>query len=91
MLTFLAAVLPGAGIAAGADERILTLSSIEKPGKGHLKLDSVLDQLAATAGTGGPSAAAAFAHRRNIHLVEGKAKVVIEAEPGMVGAAKKAA
>ncbi|MEE8372425.1 MAG: S8 family serine peptidase, partial [Dehalococcoidia bacterium] len=46
---------------------------------------------AATAGTGGPSAAAAFAHRRNIHLVEGKAKVVIEAEPGMVGAAKKAA
>ena len=91
MLTFLAAVLPGAGIAAGADARILTLSSIEKPGKGHLKLDSVLDQLAATARTGGPGATASFAHRRNIHLVEGKAKVVIEAEPGMVGAAKKAA
>jgi subtilisin family serine protease len=91
VLSFLVVGMPGAGTAIAADGQVIDLHSIEKPTKGHPKLESVLSQLAETAQSKGPAAAAAFARQRDIRLVDNRATVTIEALPGKVDGAMSAA
>jgi hypothetical protein len=78
-------------LAAAGDKQEVHLPTIEQPLKGNPKLESVLNQLVDAGQTKGPTAITTFAEQRAIDLVDNRVKVVIEAMPGEVDAAREAA
>ena len=92
ILTLLVTALPIADtIATAGDKQETHLPSIQTSPKGNPKLESALNQLVKSEQTKGPAAMTTFAEQRAIDLVDNSVKVIIEANPGEVDAAREAA
>jgi subtilisin family serine protease len=91
ILILLATALPITDtLAVAGDKPTSDLPPLELQHKGNPKLESVLDQLVDAGQTKGPAALATFAEQRAIDLVDNRVRVVIEAMPGEVDAAREA-
>ncbi|MFC1933846.1 S8 family serine peptidase [Chloroflexota bacterium] len=87
-LLFSNGLLFGEKPAAAADQEVRNLPPIELPEKGNPKLNSQLNQLVSAETRGEVTG---FARQRNILLVDGNVRVIIECMPGQLDAATEAA